>query len=162
MREKTLQKHHWLYFVLPIYWWAGGLHLILICKLSETRLEKQFFLVSNRHLEIVSWLKMTDCVYFPYSALGYCLAWICIVQRLPHSLWVPMCICPIVSRGPSILDVFHLWRLIQCFRLHYQIAPEALRGKDWWRHPMLDWVLFSLSHSEHYLVVGLYVHSHLL
>lgn len=61
------------------------------------------------------------------------------------SLWILMFAGPFVSgRHWFLKAIHHLW-LLKYFCPIYHIDPQVFRKRIWWRHPIYDWVLWSLS-----------------
>lgn len=91
----------------------GGLLISVVHIPYETPLEKNNSpFASSCQLEIASWLGMETHVHFSLLVLGPHLAFTCAgpICLPPQSLWVLMCISPLVSR-----------------RLHWLLQPSCLR-----------------------------------
>ena len=106
MRQKNLQKYHWVCLELVIYFWAWGLPLSVVCFPSETLLEKtKFSFGSTCKLEIVSWLGMghmsTSTTSHPGSGSPSGL------DLLLPSLRVHLCISSVASWRHCFPGIFH-------------------------------------------------------
>lgn len=81
--------------MLTICCWAWGLPLNVVYLPCETPLEKTNFSFANScQLEITSWLGMGAVSSYPLSAGAPSGLTLC---RLPQSVWVHVCVSPVVS-----------------------------------------------------------------
>lgn len=120
------------------YTWAQGLLCSVL--IYHWRTDCPFF--SRSELQRASWLWLGFCFYFQFSVLEFCGAWTCTgLCTLPHSLWVQMCVSPVVSGRCCFLGVIcHLlpWKsfwpqslsLVPCpvmiLCISYRLLPELL------------------------------------
>lgn len=99
-------------------------------------------------------------VQFP-SVLGPWIAWTCaaLVCRLLQFVWGHMWISPVVSGGHCFLGA-SITSGSYTIPIPFPYRSLSPGGRDWWRPPIYDWVLQSLSLSTH-CNCGLCVSSHL-
>lgn len=70
----------------------------------------------------------TLCAHFTCSMLGFCLLKLVqILCMLSESLWVYMCINPLVSRRCCLLGIIHCLCLLQSSRPQFQNHPWVLK-----------------------------------
>lgn len=104
---------------------------------SQTLLEKTKFSFASRCQSwIDSWLGMWACLCFPPSMVELWLEPVQVLCMLPTSLWVLMCVIPVMSGEYCFPDVFHHLWLLQSFHDLFLITLWALRWGAFWRPPI--------------------------
>lgn len=90
MRQKNLQKYHWIHFVWTTHYWAEVLPLSVVYIPTGDPVEKTTFsLAISCQLEMASWLGMEILFPFFLPVLITSLAWRCAGPiHVATSLWV--------------------------------------------------------------------------
>lgn len=138
MKQKFLQKYHWVHFCI------GYLLQGMVCILNQ--LEKIIFFLCK-------WVS-TGGSFFARNGSS------CLVPPLStgipsdldtqrpcahcHSLCGFMCAPVLLSRKTCLSLVIHTLWLLLSFCLLFCILSRVQRYRVWWRHPIWDWVLQGL------------------
>lgn len=136
-------------FLSNNYSWPWVPHRSEVDRSSDTPLEENAFSFSQ-------WSSITNSFLVRSGASqSQCwdFAWLHLVHgscMLSLSLWVYMCICPVVPGGCYFLGVIHHLWLSHGFCLLCHIHPWTLRGSLWQKHPIKP-ECSNLSYSRHHV-----------
>lgn len=139
LQSQHTQKHgvHFIPFLLASCLWIWDLPRSVV---DNTQWEKTDCLFPRNLFQIVCGLGVGICIFFPFSVLGPCLAWTHILCVLPKSLWIHVCISPVVFGRNCFLGVSTL-----TFIIFASLPLQTLRRGVWWIHPIYNRVIQSLS-----------------
>lgn len=122
----------------------------------ENPLKKTFFpFISWHQLQIISWLGMGIVSLPPLNGRPLSLKPIQVLCMLLQSMWVYMCLCPVMFGRYCFLRVVYHLCLLKYFCFLFCLDPWALRAGVWQRHPIYE-------RDPKCLVLGFPVNSHLL
>lgn len=97
--DKATSKYRWVLFLWAICCWVKDLHLSVVCIWLTQLWRKLIFICRCLSVGDNFWVK-DGGLGLLLSALGLYLVQPTLF-RLPHSLWVYLCINPVMSRRPN-------------------------------------------------------------